>query len=42
MFSYQKMAAYLVTWSSDIKSDIINELPHHENLYDEIYLNCVC
>ena len=32
MFSCPKKAAYHVTWTSDIKSNIINGLPKPENL----------
>ena len=42
MFSRQKMAAYLVTWSLDIKSNITNELLDLGNLHGDIYLYCLC
>ena len=31
------MAAYSVTWSSDIKSNIINRLPDPENSFSDVY-----
>ena len=42
MLSHYKMAANPVTWSSDIKSNITNELPEPKNLYGDIYLDCLC
>ena len=42
MLCRQKMAAYSVTWWSDIKSIITNELPDPENRYGDIYLDCLC
>ena len=33
------MAAYSVTWSSDIVFDVINELSHPENIISDIYLD---
>ena len=39
MFSRHKMVEYPVTWSSDIKYNIINEFPHPENLVDDIQVN---
>ena len=38
MFARQKMAAYPVMWSSDIKSNVTNEL---ENLVEDKYLDCL-
>ena len=42
MFSRKKMAAHPVTWSSDIKSNIANELLDPKNPNEDIHLDCLC
>ena len=42
MFSFQKMVAYLVMWSLEIKSNITNELSDSENRIEDVYLDCLC
>ena len=36
------MAAYQVTWSSDFKSNVTNELLNPENPHEDICLDCLC
>ena len=40
MFFARKMAAYPVTWSSDIKFDVTYGLLGLENCINDIYLDC--
>ena len=36
------IVVFPVMWSSDIKSNITNELSDPENLYSDIYLDFLC